>query len=140
MVKYPTLLHRLHFSLGTLFVTTTLLAAVVAYHVHWMQQRHNALVEYRMLEGRVTGVKGPPGGTIYIVSPGVCDAPWPLRWMGERGIKTILTRPPLKGAGAADCPTDDDVALRRRLQRLFPEAEFKRASDVNRNRALSETP
>lgn len=140
MVKRSPLRHGFQFSLRALFIAVALLAAFMAYHVRWIQQRHGALVEHRTLDGRVTGVKGPPGGMIYMVSPDVCDAPWPLCWMGERGIKTILTRTSPERAGAAHIPTDDDVAHQGRLQRLFPEAEFKSASDVNQNRALRETP
>ena len=44
------------------------------------------------------------------------DAPWPLRWLGERGVYTLYMR---------DDMPESEVA---RIRALFPEAEIDRVS------------
>ena len=93
------------FSLRTLFVAMTLLAAWLGYHFNWIRQRHAALV----FEGRAEASMVTPNGpkTVIITS----QAPWPLNWMGEPGHTALIV-------GGRTEPEEVE-----RIRKLFPEAD-----------------
>ncbi len=96
---------RLTFSLRTLFLALTLVAALsawVAYNLNWIRLRH-ALLEKPNVQAWGNPADDPFG------EPMEVDAPWPLTLFGESG---------LTGIWLIDA-TDSDRAA---ASRLFPEA------------------
>jgi hypothetical protein len=104
-------------SLRTMFVVALLVACGFGYPLNWIRQRH-ALIE----APERTGVEAEYGVAIVPMSLRATArvetnaAPWPLRWLGERGVSTLYVR---------DDMPDPEVA---RIRALFPEAEIERVS------------
>jgi hypothetical protein len=94
----------LRFSLGTLFVATTLVGCWLGWHVRWIRQRHQALetIDARPKVFSVVGGVGPNGGL-----------PWSLWLLGERPREFIELK--------LESQEDLDRAVSE-TQRLFPEA------------------
>jgi hypothetical protein len=90
------------FSLRTLFVLVTVLCVWLGWHVKWINDRHQALIEFA--DWSKTPNVGEP----------LRNAPWSLRLLGEEPIQWMALEPD-SGKKEAD---------RKRLQGLFPEAEI----------------
>ena len=100
------------FRLRTLMIVVTLLAVLIGYVGRQYQiiNDRNEAVRGHIMVGRVEKFIGPDR-TLHVSAP---SAPWPLRWLGERGyaaVEVSVTAP------------DDEV---ERLKKLFPEAEIVR--------------
>src|ERR1700730_19069210 len=102
---------RFQFRLRTLMIAVTLLAVPLGY-VGWqmkvIRQRHEAAATYQTIRGLETTF-----GPLHVLRIQRPPAPWPLRWLGEEGYRTIMV---LKGTPA------DEIA---RLKSLFPEASVE---------------
>lgn len=89
--------HYLRYSLRSLLWLTVIVSsslAWVAYHVHWIRERHAAKLH--------------PSNDSYSLGLTVPDAPWILRLFGEKGRARVV------------CYDAADVAY---YKRLFPEAD-----------------
>jgi hypothetical protein len=99
---------RFQFRLRTLMFVVTLLAAACGY-ARWqaeiIRERHDAVETH---ESR-TSWDVPGARSRYRRR-----APWPLRWLGEKGFAAIYVN---------DNENDDEI---ENLKRLFPEAEICR--------------
>ena len=82
------------YSLRTLFVVVTVFACWLGYQLNWIRERYSCVRQHEYLAYDRTFTEN------------ACDAPWPLRLFGERGIPLFHAR------------YDDDLA---EIQRLFPE-------------------
>lgn len=111
------------FTLRGLFLFVSLLAAFLAYNVNWIHKRHEAQQKHRPLDGRIIVMGGTLSRTDYVVRPSFCDAPWPLRLMGEKGCSTILIRQDTWPQ------TEAEAAEWQRVESLFPEAEVRSVPD-----------
>jgi hypothetical protein len=96
------------FSLLGVSVAGMLLACWVGYHLNWIRERHNAKVGF--CYGQISLVQ--PDGTEKLVIQ-TWDAPWPLRWFGEKGQHFLM---------APDSTPKEEID---RILALFPEAEGK---------------
>ncbi len=105
------------FSLRTLFVVVTVSACWLGYQLNWIKERHSLIGAPQQ-----TGVEPEYGIALMPMSLLASlqveskDAPWPLRWLGERGVCTLYIR---------DNMSESEVA---RIRALFPEAEIDRVS------------
>ena len=105
------------FELRTMFVVLTVFSLWLGYHANWIRQRHSLIDAPEQ-----TGVE--PEYEVALQSMSLRaplqvetkDAPWPLLWLGERGVYTLYIR--------------DDIPKAKvtRIRALFPEAEIDRVS------------
>lgn len=102
--------HRwFQYSLRTLFVMVTLAAVFVAYHVNWIQQRHEFL--------RSNPIPEPLWGRGEGLAPGL------LGMFGESEYHTVWVAVALSSERPVGVLSESDEREIRRAQRLFPEAE-----------------
>jgi hypothetical protein len=105
------------YSLRTLFVVVTVFGCWLGYQLNWIRERHSLIDAPQQ-----TGVDPEYGVTLIPMSlraplqVETKDAPWPLRWLGERGVYTLYLR---------DDMPESEVA---HICALFPEAEIDRVS------------
>ena len=101
------------FNLRTIFALLTVFGVWLAVQVNWIRQRHALLgpPEHTGVDpsfiSRVMSLSGAPDEFE------TRDAPWPLRWLGERGVYALDIR---------DDMPESEVA---RIRALFPEAEVE---------------
>ena len=97
------------FSIRTMFVLVTVLTVLgywLGYQLNWIHERHNARVGTGI--GKAA-IRQPDGSTKWIVlTP---DAPWPLGWFGEKGVKFLML------------PKSTPREEVDRILALFPEAD-----------------
>jgi len=125
----PALWLTWRFSLRTLFVLVSLLCVWLGVQVQWIRDRHEALRQHRGLENGTIGVKSNRMPNRPIILRGEsAKAPWSLRIIGERGIKTLLVYVddhPFGGQGDDYGPRLESET--NRLSKLFPEATIQEA-------------
>ena len=100
----------MRYRLRTLMIVITLVCVWLGYHLHWMQQRRDAL---GWVEGQMAYWEDVPiqqGGAF----PGA-SAPWRLRMLGTEGVKTISVM----------AYQEEELPKKRELARLFPEAQVR---------------
>jgi hypothetical protein len=104
-------------SLRTLFVVVTLVACCLGYQLNWIRERHS-LIDVPQQTGvdPEYDIALMPMSLRASLQVETKDAPWPLRWLGERGVYTLYMR---------DDMPESEVA---RIRALFPEAEIDRVS------------
>ncbi|HEY2840642.1 MAG TPA: hypothetical protein VGJ26_15910 [Pirellulales bacterium] len=113
----------LRFSLRTMFIVVTLIAAFVAYHMNWIRQRR------AVIEGRL-------GEDVYVQSWDPAEDPFNpplapkwrpprgpgLLWLfGERGYANLDIQfgPPIRRQRDL---TPEELARTKQIERLFPES------------------
>ena len=110
------------FSLRTLFVLVTIFGVWLGVQVKWIRDRHEALMQYRGLENGTVGETFTGHNSWFypsVLRGESAKAPWSIRIFGEYGMKTIL----LDGGDALDRDPERVQSEKRRLAKLFPEAE-----------------
>jgi hypothetical protein len=99
---------RFQFRLWTLMIAVTLLAAACGYahrQAEMIRERHDAVETHESRTSwEISGAR----------SRYRHQAPWPLRWLGEKGFAAIYVN---------ENERDDEI---ENLKRLFPEAEICR--------------
>lgn len=96
---------RFRFTLRAMLVVTTLLCLAMAYQLHWIRQRHAALADDKLTAVQILGDAGE-----------LAEAPWSLQYFGEQGQPLLIVH---------GREGDAWLAERKRLARLFPEAEIR---------------
>ncbi|HEY2841016.1 MAG TPA: hypothetical protein VGJ26_17815 [Pirellulales bacterium] len=103
------------YSLRTMFVVVTVVACCLGYQLNWISGRHSLIAASQKtgVEAEYEAVSQPMSlrAPLKVETK---DAPWPLRWFGERGVYTLYIR---------DDMPESEVA---RIRALFPEAEIER--------------
>lgn len=105
------------FGLRTMFVVLTMFSLWLGWQANWIRERHSLIdapqqtgvePEYDVISQSMS-LRAP-------LQVETKDAPWPLLWLGERGVYTLYIRDDMPKAEVA------------RIRALFPEAEIDHVS------------
>jgi hypothetical protein len=99
-----------------MLVAVTLVALGFGYELNWIGERHSLIdvPEQTGVLPEYESITQPLGFPALPVRVEMKDAPWPLRWLGERGIHTL------------NVPDDMPEEKVSRIRAIFPEADIER--------------